>query len=468
MLTTILATVVVLGVLIFVHELGHFITAKLADIEVPRFSIGLGPRAWGFQIGETEYVLSWVPLGGYVKMSGMEEMEGFEGGPEEKSEKDAEGEYGEDEQGEEAATPSGKGAGPRNFNSKPVWVRAVVISAGVTMNMLLAVFLYSVIAGVYGYEPPVDARIGSVVEESLPEGTEPLAQIVPDSRVVGVGNRVVRDWRDLQNALTLAGAGETVIRFENAPPLSLELPEEDSIRATLIYALRPAIEPEIGRVVGGMPAEEADLRVGDRILRAGGEPVETWQDLVSIIQENPETPVELVVEREGERINRTVVPEGVEMASAEGAVPDTVGQIGITSIREQPGLAGSLAYGVGETWRWTSFTVEFLGELVTGGMSARNLGGPILIGQLSGRFARAGLEAFLGFMALLSINLAIFNLLPIPVLDGGHLVFLGIEAVRGRALSFEQRMRLTQVGMVFLVALVIWVVASDLLRIFGI
>ncbi|HUH12866.1 MAG TPA: RIP metalloprotease RseP [Longimicrobiales bacterium] len=470
MLITLLATVIVLGVLILVHELGHFVTAKLADIEVPRFSIGLGPKLWGFRIGETEYVLSWVPLGGYVKMAGMEEMDAVEGGEEDsRLPKEVAGVGTTDvgllsDEGEHTRVGA---PGPRDFDGKSVGTRAIVLSAGVIMNLLFAFFLYSVIAGLYGVEPRVPARLGSVLEERIPEGGQPLTEVPSGARILRIGERAVDEWRDVQDALTITSAGPTTFHFEEIGPVTVDLPADDSLRAVFIFSLRPAVDPVIGRIVEGMPGDRAGLRPGDRIVRAGGEPIHTFDDLVAVIQGSPEASLPLVVERDGRSVQLTVTP-AAQTVPGPGGGQRTVGQIGVGTPRERPGPLGAVAYGARETWRWSSFTVEILGELFTGGVSARSVGGPILIGQLSGRFARAGVEAFLGFMALVSINLAIFNLLPIPVLDGGHLVFLAVEAVRGRALSLEQRMRFTQVGMALLLMLIVWVVANDVLRLLGI
>lgn len=165
----------------------------------------------------------------------------------------------------------------------------------------------------------------------------------------------------------------------------------------------------------------------------------------------------------------TVTPDVREDVEPGSGVPAV--QIGVSSQlppRERPGLFGAIVHGAAETWDWISLTVGFLVDLIVGDTSPRNLGGPILIGQVSGEVARAGAEELLNFMAILSINLAVLNLLPIPVLDGGWLVFLGVEAVRGRALSLEQRMRLTQVGFVIVLAIMVWAIANDVLRLFGI
>jgi regulator of sigma E protease len=468
MLTTILATIVVLGVLIFVHELGHFMTAKWVDIEVPRFSIGFGPKVIGFRRGETEYVISALPLGGYVKMAGMEEMEQVEGGP-----LTVDDMTGDDATIEEIAATGGRRRRPRDFESKSLPARTLVISAGVIMNMLFAVVAFSVIAAVWGVPSDPGPALGGVLEELLPEGAEGLAAIEPGHVVAQVNDEPVATRREFERALMRARAGEASIAFDNAPSITFTLPPADEQRAGLILALEPAVDvaPVLTGIIAGGPADRAGLQPGDRIMQAGGRDVATWQEFVAVIERSPGQPVPLLVDRRGDRLQLAVTPAervldtGIRVGRIEVPVPYQ--SMEALYPRSRTGPVGALARGVSQTWEITAMTVDFLGGLFTGRHSARNVGGPIMIGQMSGRFARAGMEAFLGFMAILSVNLAILNLLPIPVLDGGHLVFLGIEAVRGRALSFEQRMRLTQVGFVFIILLMAWAIGNDVLRAIG-
>lgn len=357
----ILSFIIVLGVLIVVHELGHFITAKLAGIAVPRFSIGLGPRIWGFKAGETEYVISALPLGGYVKMAGMgeeEALEKLEGG---RTDLDIPPE--------------------RRFDAKPLGPRAAVISAGVVMNFLFAVLVF---AGLAYY----------------------------------------RSW-----------------------------------------------VPLVGDVVAGGPAQEAGLRAGDLIRAVDGSEVAQWIEFAGYVRRRPGEELALQVEREGQRLElRSRVARVTQVDTLSG---DTIvyGQIGVLldvhNARRALGPVRSLAAGGRQAVAVAGLIVNFVGQLVTGRASARDLGGPILIGQLSGRAARAGLLRLIEFMALLSVHLAVLNLLPIPILDGGHLVFLGIEAVRGRALSLEARARLSQIGFILIMVLMVWVLTSDVLRITG-
>jgi regulator of sigma E protease len=465
---TILATIVVLGVLIFVHELGHFMTAKAVDIEVPRFSIGLGPKAFGFKRGETEYVISWLPLGGYVKMAGMEEMESIEGGSTKKPVITGAGTA--EDLGLEVEEK--RQAGPRDFESKSLPARALVISAGVIMNLLFAFLLFSIIAMVWGVRGIPESRIGGVAEELLPRNAEALATIPSGTRITQIGRESIDDFQDMSVALSQAGAGPIEFRFDNFAPLTIQLPASQNARDSLISSFEPAVitPAVVGTIVKGSPAEQGGLRPGDKVVSAAGQPVQTWQEFVQLIERHGGQQLVLEIEREGQPGTVTVTPEARKLANNM-----TYGRVGIAAQiavgealpRVRTGLIGGVAQGAKQTWDMVALTGGFLWDLVTGGASARNLGGPILIGQLSGRVARAGLEPFLAFMALFSVNLAVLNLLPIPVLDGGHLVFLGVEAVRGRPLSLQSRMRLTQVGFVIVMAIMVWAFANDILRLFG-
>lgn len=464
MLITILATVVVLGVLIFVHELGHFLTAKWVGIEVPRFSIGFGPRVIGFRHGETEYVISLLPLGGYVKMAGMEEMELIEG----KDERDTVAADTVDVG--VADVPAGPVRGPRDFDSKPVAARALVISAGVIMNFIFAFLVFSGIALFAGVPKPAEPLLAPLDTAKLPAGARALAGVAPGSRIVAVDGDEVADWDDFTRALLTQPPGPVQVRFADRPPVTITLPSDDKARGVLSHALDHAQPPIIGEVLAGSPADKAGIKPGDRIVSAGGRPIRFWQDLASGIETHAGQAVPIVVQRGGSRLRLDVTPELAPDTLADGTVRQ-VGRLGVFSQAPpvmKPGLGGAFVHGAQETWGITTLVVDFLRDLVTGRQSPRNLGGPILIGQLSGKVARAGLQTFLSFMALFSVNLAVLNLLPIPVLDGGHLMFLLIEAVRGRALSIQQRARLTQVGFVLVLALMVWAFANDVLRLFGI
>ena len=461
MLTTLVAVAVILGGLILVHELGHFWAAKAVDIEVPRFSIGLGPKMVGFQRGETEYVISWLPLGGYVKMAGMGEEEAFEGIEGEASSEDRE--------------PS-----DRDFDAKPVWARGLVLSAGVGMNFLFAAVAFAVISGVWGVAPRQEASIGTVEETALPAEAVALARVPDGSRVEAVNGETVETFEDLQMALATARPGSTTLRLAGGGAVTFRMPEGEEARTAVARALGPVtgspIEPVVGEVVEGGPADSAGLRPGDRVVSLDGRPVESWQAFARAVEERPGRTVPLVVMRDSARQRLEVTPSVNVLASAGDTV--RYGRIGAATEQDalQAALAGSgrrlgpleaAGYGLSQTWSWTVRTVEILGGMISGAISADSLAGPVRIAEMSGDVARMGAVAFLSFMAILSVNLAILNLLPIPVLDGGQLVFLAIEAVRGRAVSVETRVRWTQVGVVLVAALMLWAIGNDLLHVFG-
>jgi regulator of sigma E protease len=467
MLITIIAFIVVLGVLIFVHELGHFITAKAVDIEVPRFSIGFGPRVIGFKRGETEYVISALPLGGYVKMAGMEEMEHIEGGP--ATVNDTIGAESREELEDIAERPHR----PRDFESKSLPARVLVISAGVIMNLLFAILVFAVSAFIWGVAADPGTRVGGVAEDYLTAESAALATIAPGARVTAVNGEPVSTWRELRIALSTARAGDVRIDFEEHAPVTFVMPADDEVKARIIGALEPAlnVEPLLSSVVPDGPADVAGMRAGDLIVQAGGRTVSTWQEFVAQIERSAGTPVSVVVDRGGQLVQLTVTPERrvLESGLAVGRIDVSIEQDLTRALpRVRPSPLGAIAQGAAQTWDVSTLTLGYLGGMVTGRHSARNVGGPIMIGQMSGRFARQGVEEFLGFMAILSINLAILNLLPIPVLDGGHLVFLFVEAVRGRPISIENRMRATQVGFVIIILLMVWAMGNDVLRVFGI
>ena len=451
---TILATVIVLGVLIFVHELGHFAAAKAVGVEVQRFSIGLGPKVLGFKRGETEYVLSAVPLGGYVKMGGMDDeaTERLEGG-------EVEGPRRE---------PS-----DRDFDAKPIWARTVVISAGVIMNMVFAFGVYTLLAARYGIQEYATTRIGMIEAEALPPGTEALGDVEPGSRVVSIGGERVAYWGAVQRGLFDGTAGPVTIEFvEPSRTVEIRIPVEEDERLALVGAVVVWLEAGVGMADPGTPADDAGLEAGDRVLAVAGEPTLNWWTMVEQIRSRPGERVELTIEREGRELMRAVTLDSEEETLADGT-PEIVGRAGIRPpglemTYRNAGLGEAVGAGYRETVGITGLILGFLRDLVTGGVSPRSVGSIVTIGQASGQAAAAGLDQFLRFMALFSINLAVLNLLPIPVLDGGHLVFLTIEAVRGgRGLTVEQRLKWSNVGFLIIVGIMLWALSNDFLRLLG-
>lgn len=445
----IIGLLVVLGVLIFVHELGHFLAARAMGVAVIRFSFGLGPKTpLAVKWGETEYCISWIPFGGYVKMAGMEDegaSAGLEGGADP----------------EIAAVPP-----ERHLENKSRPARALIFSAGVAMNLLFAVFAYAVIAWRYG-TPQVDTvMVGDIAAADLPLGAGNVASLKPGDRIIRVGGDTVTTWEQIVLGLYAAPDGPVAIEVAGRDePVLVEVPKSRrGDRQALIRAIEPGVEPVIGDIVPGQPADSAGIRPGDRIITAGGDTVASWQRLVRVIEANPGRPVVMTVQRGGAIESLTVTPRPTRVPGEDSAL--TVGKVGAGPFiaTQRYGLGASMTYGVQATGAAAGEVLFTLKGLILGRLSPRDLGGVILIGQLSGQAARRGIRALLDLMALLSVNLAVLNLLPIPVLDGGHLLFLGIEAVRRKPLSVEARQRWMSIGLVLVLLLMVLALYNDVAR----
>jgi len=404
--------------------------------------------------GETEYVFSLIPLGGYVKMGGMEDevLDKLEGG-----------------NPKEPRVP-----GPRDFDGKPIWARTLVISAGVIMNVVFAVAIYAAVAGVWGVREYATTRVGKVYETLVPQGTEAMAEIPVGAQLVRLGDRAVEDWGDVRGGLVDASPGLLTVEFQNpSGQVVIQLSEDEEDRLRLAGAILPWFDAAAGTVTPGSPAEKGGLESGDRILSVGGTPVVNWFDFLDAIKSRPGARVELEILRDGRELTRAVTLEAQEEEDPVTGERVTVGQIGIyRPLGEvaftRVGPTEALVVGYRDTMAVAGMILGFLRDLFTGNVSPRSVGSIITIGEISGQAAAQGLESFLSFMALFSVNLAILNLLPIPVLDGGHLVFLAIEAVRGGTpLSVESRLRWSQAGFVVLLGIMVWALSNDFMRLFG-
>ncbi len=450
---TLAATIFVLGVLIFVHELGHFMAAKAVGIAVPRFSIGFGPPTpLKFRRGETEYLISWIPFGGYVKMASLEEQEAM-----------ASLEGGQLEQEFPAE---------QLFESKPLAARILVLSAGVIMNALFAWGVYSGLLMAYGQAIDPTTEIARVDATALPEAAHALAEIPFGAEIERINGAAVESWNDIMDGVLDPRSERLAIELSVGGPIVVDVPGVDAeARAKIAGALIPLWQPRVGYLVSGKPAAGAGLEAGDLITHIGGEELRSWDGLVTAVEASVGEAMEMRIDRGGETVEIEVTPGEEEITDAFTGEVRKVGRIGIgpqlDTRRIELGVVASLAEGGRETWDNGMQVLVFLRGMIMGQVSPRQLGGPILIGQASGQFARAGAVALLSFMAFLSINLAILNLLPIPVLDGGHLVFLLLEGVRGKPLPQALRLRLTQVGLFFLLGIMAFAVINDLVRVAG-
>jgi regulator of sigma E protease len=450
---TVLALIVVLGVLIFVHEAGHFIAAKWAGIYVHRFSLGLGaPIPWlTFRRGETEYSISWLPLGGYVKMASREEDIGssaLEGGA-----------------AASAVPPD------RVFEAKPVWKRMLVILAGVTMNALFAWAVFAFLAFKNGRQIDPVTTVGRVVPELVPPEAAALKQIPAGTRILRVSGDSVASWDEIVSGIANTPDPEVRLDLSNGSTVVLPIhPDALEERLKAAQALQPFRAPVVGEVLPDKPAALAGMKQGDTIVAVNGRPVQQWYDLLEVLQSGAGKSLTLTIARGGERRPINLRPYTDSMPGPDGK-PRAVGRIGVAVgtdfISEKLSLGQAIVEGGRATLRASTQILRTVRGLFSGRISGRTVGGPILIGQLAGESARMGLDTFLGFMALISINLAILNLLPVPVLDGGQFLFLLAEAVIRRPLPAKLRERLTTVGLVLIVLLMGLAFSNDLRRLFG-
>jgi regulator of sigma E protease len=445
--TTVVSFVVVIGILILIHELGHFIVARLAGVGVERFSIGFGPVLWRIRGRETEYCLSAIPMGGYVKMVGDDENP-LEGGR------------------------SGTVDPARAFNLKPLWVRFLIVFAGPAMNFLLAAAIFALVFMFVG-RPVVPATLGRVTEG----GPAAQAGLKTGDRIVAVEGQPVQYWDEVLRAVQ-STRGETIqltVRTESGERKVAVTPAQVKAR-DLFGDERPAWEigarpftpPTIGDVLTGMPAAKAGLKAGDTVVTLEGRPVGSWDDLAEAIQGRAGMPTRLQVRRGSELIDITVVPTAVKDRGPDGQEVE-VGRIGIspaltsTYVRSNPIVA--IGEGLARTVEITWLTAVGLYKIVVGQLDRSNIGGPIQIAVAAGEQARQGLPSLAFFTAVISVNLFLLNLLPVPMLDGGHLLFFVCEAILGRPLSVRKREIAQQVGFVLLLLLMVFAVYNDLMRI---
>ena len=447
---TVVAFVVALGILITVHEFGHFWVARRLGVKVLRFSVGFGRPLWSRRIGrdKMELVIAAIPLGGYVKM--LDETEG------------------------KVARHDLR----RAFNRQPVWKRAAIAASGPAANFLFAILAYWLVfmIGVEGIKPVV----GKVVEGSIAQ----KAGFRVGDEMLRIDGHEVTSWDQrrlylFRRALDRATV-HVVVRDpegrERTRALDLTRFPAGEISSSLVergiglYGYFPEALPVIGVLDAGGAAARAGLRVGDRLARIDGHEVRDWEGLVALVSRSPGRALALTVEREGARLRVTVVPDAVEQDGRK------IGRIGIRPrfsdvpehlrIKVRHGPVAALVEGVDNTWSMSWLTLKMLYKMLQLEVSAKNISGPITIAQYAGYSAMIGAEQFIIFLAVISVSLAVLNLLPIPVLDGGHLLYFAIEAVRGRPLPERVQAWGQQIGVALLVALMLLAFYNDLTRIF--
>jgi regulator of sigma E protease len=434
---TLLAFVFVLGVMIFIHELGHFLVAKLQKIKVHSFALGFGPRLLGFRRGDTDYRINILPLGGYVKLAGEDFDDKITGGPEE-------------------------------FLSRPKYQRLLVYLAGPMMNILLAVLIMagSFMSGVripkYLKEAPV---IGVVQEGSAGQ----KAGLRLHDRILSIDGKPTPSWEDAQLLIGSSPHQTLAIEVErgkdrlNFQVLTVGSGEPEFGDAGLL-PYQPT--PSLTRIEAGSPAENAGLQEGDIVeqVRVGDDIAMDRASMQAIFIRSEGKQVEFTLRRGNSTLIKTVIP--VKMPPPGGANGPIRPRIGVTFkeelILEKYGPIAALLKSVQQNYRYTALTFDIIGRLITGKASFKTMSGPIDIAYYSGEAARLGWRALLGFMALVSLQLGVFNLLPIPILDGGAIFLMLLEGILRKDFSVSIKERIIQVGFFFLVLLMGAVIISDI------
>ncbi|MGA9117971.1 MAG: RIP metalloprotease RseP [Bacteroidota bacterium] len=435
-LMTILYFVVTLGVLVFVHEFGHFIAAKIFRMRVDRFSIGFPPRAFGKQIGETDYCVSWIPIGGYVKIAGMID-ESFDTDFLEKPPE------------------------PWEFRAKPIWQRMIVISAGVIMNILLAIVIFWGINYVQGSVVRETTTVGYVAEKS--PGASAGFQV--GDRILAVNGEPVTTWEAMYSDALVASLNQDVTFLVQRGTEQRQLLLSRSLlkdTSTDPLGLIPdSSEMTIGSVDPGKPADKLGLKPGDVLLSLNGTPIGRDQQKVrDIVEANAGKEVAVEWRRD------TVVMKGSTVPSRDGRIGIFFGIRYVGPIKQiRYTLLEALPKGVKEIGDVAVLFVKQIWQVITGKTPfSQSVGGPIKIAQMATQSAEMGWAAFLGFMALLSVSLAILNILPFPALDGGHLAFLVYEVIFRREVPIGVKLGLQRAGFVLLLAFMAFVLYNDIVH----
>ena len=456
-LQTLAAFVITLGILVSIHEFGHFWVARKCGVRVLRFSVGFGKSLWTWtdKLG-TEYVIALIPLGGYVKM--LDEREG----------------------------PVAEHERHESFNAKPVLSRIAIVAAGPIANFILAVVALWLMymAGIRTIVP----QVGKV----LPDSPAAVAGLVPGDEIVSIDGEETPGWQQINMEL-LSSIGDTRdlsfgIRAGTPGQLSSAAVREksvaisnwlvddsgegiaDPLRELGIEPYTPPVPAVLGELTPDGAAQAAGLETGDRIIATNGQPVQDWLSWVHMIRANPGNELQVELERDGQTLELALTPGVRELdGKPSGYIGAGVQQVGwpdemVRKLQYNP--VAALPRALDSTWTLTSMTVESLWKMVVGLVSVKNLSGPITIAKVAGASLQSGLENFLYFLSMLSVSLGVLNLLPIPVLDGGHLLFYLVELVRGKPVSERVQVLGLKIGVTFVVGIMMLALYNDLSRLF--
>jgi len=429
-MTSILAFVFVLGVLIFVHELGHFLMARRIGVRVLTFSLGFGPKLVSVRRGDTEYCISAIPLGGYVKMAG--------------------------ENPEDARTGADD-----EFLSKGKWQRFQVLVMGPVMNLLLALVVMAFVLYQGAQVPAYEQRpvvIGNFTENSAAA----KAGLQVGDRILTIDGRSVDTWEQFSMAIVPKAKREVAIGYSRhgKAGTATVVPEAQGKFEMGDIGIQPAVHPEVLAVEAGKPAAESGLQKGDIVTAAGGEKDVSRDRLVTLIKAHENQPLPLEIRRGDAVRTVTVTPRKIGDTVMIGA------QLSVFETKTiEPGPLEAVKLSVAKNWEWTKLIVQTLGGLFTRETSVKQLMGPVAIADLSGSAAEAGWIQLFSLMAMISLNLGLLNLMPIPVLDGGHILILMLEGIARRDFSMRVKEKMLLAGFVVLMMLMVTVIYNDLTRI---
>jgi len=421
----VIETLILLSILVLVHEFGHFIAARKLGIKVLKFSIGFGPVLLKWRSGDTDFVLSAIPFGGYVKMAGEEPEEGKEFGPDE-------------------------------FLGRPVSHRLLVVSGGPLANLIFGFIVYLFAYGFFG----VTTFPGNVVGEVIPDSPAFEAGIQPRDTLISLDGKPFKNWSWFFGSLK---EGENRITISRGETLEVTL----RLKKDQDPGIVPYIPPVVGKVLKGGPAYKAGMRPGDRIVEIDGQKIETWSQLVDLVQEHPGEELEVKWERDGRIMSAVLKTQAA--SQLQGGKEVKIGKIGIKvaslDIRLNP--LEVVKISAEKTVESTILIFYVFYKIISGGISVKSVGGPIMIGKMIEETQSYGLFSLLILLALISINLFVVNILPLPALDGGHILVYGIEALTGKRLSPRAQSIIQQIGFGFIVLLIALIMIMDILRLLG-
>ena len=436
---------IVLGILVTFHEFGHFLAARWVGVKVLKFSLGFGPKIFGRTVGDTEYLVSAIPLGGYVKLFG-----------------------------EDATEPISLKDQQQSFSHQALSHKMLIVAAGPGFNFLLTYLIFTIwLAAGSPLFVPTFQDITPQVEAIKPGSPSDVAGLKVGDRIIRANEEDISTYGELSEAVERSqGKRMTidVLRDDQIKTLFIKpesQPNPQNPEETIYLLGIEAYAPVVGEVVPDTPAMEAGLESGDRIIEIEGQAIHTWSQMTEIVRNQPGQTLNLKVKRKDQILSVTVTPAPQEIPT-EGGQTQVIGKIGIIlsgrSVMSASSIFLAPIEGVVATWKWAELTLVGVYKLLVGEISTKNLGGPLMIASVSGEHAEQGISNVIFLIAVLSMNLGILNLLPIPILDGGHLFFFTCEAILGRPLGERSREVAQQVGLVVLFSIMIYATWNDITR----